>query len=274
MEERSLPRYQQGMPVMSKFEKVCRVKNLHESGGFLLSYDKLQDVTKYPTYPENPPRWDVKWCKNGEVVDRVLDLKDPGSGYWVSGINYIDDEIVKHQVCKYPNVSLKQCQKLGAGSVISIPNMDSSKGAVKAWGIASMSMDGLNWRSLVTSVNATLVEGDKTPLGGVFQGRFNSADEFNGLNEKIIINGQEWEYWQQIPRPYERGDSLNKKGELSGASELYKTKIGGYTLFVLGDLPPQITRNPDWFAKRRVFLRQWVETFKIEPLPTDYKKVP
>lgn len=258
MEERSLPRYQQGVPVMSKFEKVCRVRSTHETGGFLLSFDSLWDVTTYPTNPTNPPRWEPKSCGSDGIVNgRFVDLKytEPQP----LGTYYRNDEAIKYSECESysaPNV----CRKLGERKA----NTDPSKGALKAWGVASIPMDGLNWKSLMVHFNAVIVEGDKMPLG--ITGTFNTYKKDEVIIKKLTIHNREWEHLQGIP-------TLDSLGRLSGAPDLYKTKINNYTLFVRGSYSHEIINNPDWLAKRRAFLLQWVETFKIEPLPANYKKV-
>ena len=264
LEERSLPKYQQGVPVLSKLEKVCRVNGFHEVGNFLLSYDQLWDMTNYPTYPNNPPRWEARWCDNSGVNNvRYVDLKDSGNGYAFPHISYRDDEVIKSSECisySSPNV----CSKLGERKA----NIDPSKGALKAWPLIGISMDGLNWKSLMVNFSAVIVEGDKMPLGGIYSGVFNKYNEDRQIIEKLNINNREWEHFTYKPFV----DPTRQDGRLAGTAELYKTKIGNHTLFVKAGYAHQITNNPDWLAKRRVFLLQWVETFKIEPLPADYKK--
>lgn len=258
MEESSLPRYQQGVPVISKFEKVCRVRSAHEIGGFLLSFDSLWDVTTYPTNPTSPPRWEPKSCGiDGIVNGRFVDLKytEPQP----LGTYYRNDEAIKFSECisySAPNV----CSKLGERK----PNTDPNKGALKAWGIASIPMDGLNWKSLMVHFDAVVVEGDKMPLGTT--GTFNNYKRDEVIIEKLTIHNRAWEHLQGIP-------TLDSFGRLSGAPDLYKTKINNYTLFIRGSYSHQIINQPYWLAKRRAFLREWVETFKIEPLPADYKKI-
>lgn len=254
MEERSLPRYQPDVPVMTQFQTVCRAGLIHEPGNFLLTYDWLWDVTEYPTYPNNPPRWESAWCRS---LDQKAKITDP--------INYHKMTYIK--ACKYPHIPLEKCH---ATSVIQVPNTGPERGAVNAWPVASMSMDGRNWKSKMIYFHATIVEGDKTPLGGSYRGRFNLDDQDAELIEKISINGREWEHWQHSNSAI--GDTTMY---INTPADLYKTKIGNYSVMVLANFNWPVYGNAEWVAKRRAFLREWINTFKIEPLPADYvKKTP
>lgn len=264
MEELSLPRFQQGTPVMSNIVKVCwRVTNF-EPGNFKISRDMLWDKTVYPTPPQHPPRYEDSWCEGGEDVSRTIDVNKPLQSMQEANTGYRNDEVIKYAECESystPNV----CSKLGERK----PNTDPSKGALKAWPMETVNMDGLNWKAKMVHFDAVVVEGDKMPLGGTYSGVFNDDKGMKLIEkEKLNIDKREWEHF--IYKPYV--DPTRQDGRLTGTSELYKTKIGNHTLFVKAGYAHQITNNPDWLAKRRAFLRQWVETFKIEPLPADYKK--
>jgi hypothetical protein len=264
LEERSLPRYQQGVPVMSNIASTCKRFDLFEPGDFKLSYDRLEDLTVYPTSPQYPPRFDSKYCINGGLKTSFVDLSEAEKPKNSMNIAYRNDEVIKYAECisySAPNA----CRKFGERK----PNTDPSKGALKAWPLVTVNMDGLNWKSLMVHFNAVVVEGDKLPLGGTYSGVFNDDKGMKLIEkEKLNIDKREWEHF--IYKPYL--DPTRQDGRLTGTAELYKTKIGNYTLFVKAGYAHQITNNPDWLAKRRAFLRQWVETFKIEPLPADYKK--
>lgn len=264
MEELSLPRFQQGTPVMSNIVKVCRFVTNFEPGNFKISRDMLWDRTVYPTPPQHPPRYEDSWCENGEDIVRYVDVNKPLRSMQEANTGYRDDEVIRYSECisySSPNV----CSKLGERK----PNTDPNKGALKAWPMETVNMDGLNWKAKMVHFNVVVVEGDKMPLGGAYQGAFNEYNENRQTREKLTINNREWEHFTyKLFVDYTRQD-----GRLAGTAELYKTKIGNHTLFVKAGYAHQITNNPDWLAKRRAFLRQWVETFKIEPLPVDYKKI-
>jgi len=260
MEERSLLRYQQGVPAMSQFETVCRAGLFFEPGDFLLTYDRLWDVTVYPTYPQYLRKWDPKWCAPLEQKEKFIDP-----------INH--HPMTYTEACKYPKLSLEDCRELR--QIIKVPNTDPKKGAVNAWPAGSISMDGLNWKSLMIYFDVVIVEGDKTPLAAAFRGNFNPGDTLAKLVDKVMINGQEWENWQRGPVVVRQDTDLEKIGELTSANDLYKAKFGNYTVMVLATYIYPITNIPGWIEKRRQFLREWVNTFKIEPLPKWYvKKTP
>ena len=251
MEELSLPRFQQGTPVMSNIVKVCRHVTNFEPGNFKISRDMLWDRTVYPTPPQHPPRYEDSWCKGGEDVSHTIDVNKPLQSMQEANTGYRDDEVIKYSECisySAPNV----CSKLGERK----PNTDPSKGALKAWPMETVNMDGLNWKAKMVHFDAVVVEGDKMPLG--ITGTFNTYKKDEVIIKKLTIHNREWEHLQGIP-------TLDSLGRLSGAPDLYKTKINNYTLFIRGSYSHEIINNPDWLAKRRAFLRQWVETFKIEP---------
>lgn len=96
MEERSLPRYQQGVPVMSNIVSTCKRVDLFEPGNFKLSYDRLEDLTVYPTPPQYPPRFESKYCINGERKILHVDAKEPLSSEQKANTGYRNDEVIKY----------------------------------------------------------------------------------------------------------------------------------------------------------------------------------
>lgn len=231
LEEASLPLYQKGTPVMSTIRVVCRRVSVSEAGRFQVSYDLLWDLTDYPTTPD-PIRYETSWCTNGVQVFHQTEQNK----------NY-----------KYENSSLDG------------GNKDPQKGAVNTWQMARTNMDGLNARSTLIQFGSAVVEGERYPLGG-------GVDAF-GLPyydvvpyepESIFVaNGLQWhkKTWREIFLGSD--NSRREPGELM---EVYQAKVGNYSVLVYGKFTKPIVEHPDWLAERRAFLRQWVETFKVEPI--------
>lgn len=150
-----------------------------------------------------------------------------------------------------------------------IPNIDPEKGAVYVWktyaGITRL--DGLIFYQLV------LYEGDKPPLGSWTEVLSSPNQSLFVEHKKLMIHGQEWDFVST--QPHEPVDSniwgvSIKAGEIANVMDFYRAKVGNHTILVYGYFPGPIPHFPEWFNPRRALLREWVETFKIMPLPADY----
>lgn len=113
IEEMSLPRYQKGTPVMSDMKVMCRAQVIvkpekdrhmvdehtgsayflpqnakerptadytHPPLDFMVTYDRIWDVTVYPTPPHTPPKYPQQLCQNG-VSTQVITSPGIGSLY-------------------------------------------------------------------------------------------------------------------------------------------------------------------------------------------------
>lgn len=245
-EERSLPRYQQGTPVMSAIEVKCRGITMFEPGDFKLSYNVLWDVTIYPTFPQIPPSYPPQLCINGESISTIIDPI--------------------HHNPQITEPSYNGFKKPG-------PNLDPLKGAVNAWGGDHLTLDGLNWKSNLIYFGIFIFEGDKLPLGGMLRG-WTGVD---GVFEKeiIIVNDKKWEHLgikTTFSDEKSRGGITYTAGDISELLDIYKTKVGKYTVLVYGTFSSVVAKQPEWLKQRRDFLRQWVNSFKTEPLPPGYIK--
>lgn len=232
LEEASLPLYQKGTPVMSTIQVVCRRVQINDAGRFQVSYDQLWDVTHYPTYPDTPPRYEPSWCPDGV---------------------YINHQTGKNKNYKENNSSLDG------------GNKDPLKGAVNTWDMTQVDIDGLNWKNTLIRFGAAVVEGGRYPLGGGFDIFGSPHYEMVPYepDSTFVANGLQWQKktWREIFLG--RDKNLRNPADLM---EVYQAKVGNYSVLVYGKFDKSIVEHPDWFAKRRAFLRQWVETFKIEPI--------
>lgn len=231
LEEASLPRYAKGTPVMSTIKVVCRRISKNDAGRFQVSYDLLWDVTNYPTTPD-PIRYESSWCTNGvQVFGQTEQNKN--------------DEY--------------------NGSSLDGRNKDPQRGAVNTWQMAITNMDGLNARSTLIQFGSAVVEGERYPLGGGFDGFGLPYYEVVPYepDSTFVANGLQWrkKTWREIFLG--RDKNLRKPTDLM---EVYQTKVGNYSVLVYGKFDKSIVEHPDWLEKRRAFLRQWVETFKVEPI--------
>lgn len=232
LEEVSLPLYQKGTPVMSHTQVVCRRVQINDAGRFQVSYDQLWDVTHYPSYPDTPPRYEPSWCTDGV---------------------YINHQTEKNKNYKENNSSLDG------------GNKDPLKGAVNTWDMTQIDIDGLNWKTTLIRLGAAVVEGERYPLGGGFD---SFASEYVKMipcepDNTFVANGLQWHKrtWRRIFL-----GSGSRLDEPTGIMEVYQAKVGNYSVLVYGKFNKSIVEQPDWLAKRRAFLRQWVETFKVEPI--------
>jgi hypothetical protein len=277
IEEMSLPRYQKGTPVMSDMKVMCRAQVIvkpekdrhmvdertgsayflpqnakerpatdytHPSLDFMVTYDRIWDVTVYPTSPNTPPKYPQQLCQNGTSTQVIT---SPGIG---SLYTQLEPEYKGGEILRY--------------------NLDPSKGAVRVWSLPRVSMDGLNYRATMVGFRPMIIEGDKLPTWSNFKEFTNPHTQ----KEFVTINGREWQHMtlQVISGKDVPPREDFKAGESSSVDELYITKIGNYMFAVVawysGDLA---THAPDWLAKRQEFLRHWLESFKFEPIPPNVK---
>jgi hypothetical protein len=232
LEEASLPLYQKGTPMMSTIKVVCRRISKNDMGRFQVSYDHLWDVTHYPTYPDTPPRYELSWCTDGVQVF--------------------------HQTEQNKNHNYN-------GSSLDGGNKDPQKGAVNTWQMAVINMDGLNYRNTLIQFGAAVVEGERYPLGTGFAAfglPYYDVVPYEP-DSTFVANGLQWQRktWREIFL-----GNGKRADEPTGLMEVYQAKVGNYSVLVYGKFTKPIVEHPDWLEKRRAFLRQWVETFKVEPI--------
>jgi hypothetical protein len=231
-EESYLPRYAKGTPVMSTIQVVCQRVEINDAGHFQVSYDHLWDVTHYPTHPDTPPRYEPSWCTNGLEI--------------------------RHQTEKNKNYNYGSSSLDGG-------NKDPQKGAVNTWQMATVDIDGLNWKSNMIQLGSAVVEGERYPLGGGFDIFGSPHYEMVPYEPEstFVANGLQWH--KKTWREFFLGRDKNLRNP-TDIMEVYQAKVGSYSVLVYGKFNKSIVEHPDWFAKRRAFLRQWVETFKVEPI--------
>lgn len=217
----------------------------HPPLDFMVTYDRIWDVTVYPTPPHTPPKYPQQLCQNG-ISTQVI--TSPGIG---SLFTQLEPEY------KY-DVRLRY-------------NLDPSKGAVRVWRLPNVSMDGLNYRATMVGFIPMIIEGDKLPTGSNFRNGIFTTNPHT-KKEVININGREW---QRMTHQVISGKDVPeregfKAGESSTVNELYTTKVGNYIFAVVAIYTADLaTHAPDWLAKRQEFLRHWLESFKFEPIPPD-----
>lgn len=275
IEEMSLPRYQTGTPVMSDIKVMCRAQvivkpdkdrhmvdertgsayflpqnakekpateYIHPPLDFMVTYDRIWDVTVYPTSPRIPPKYPQQLCQNGTST-QVITNHGIGTLYTQRDPEYTGDMSLRY-------------------------NLNPSKGAVRVWSLPSVSMDGLNYRATMVGFRPIIIEGEKLPTSSNF--RIYTTNNPNIQKETVTINGREWQHMslqvisgKDVP---ERKDF--KAGTSSSVHELYVTKVGNYMFAMVawysGDLA---TNAPTWLTQRQEFLRHWLESFKFEPVP-------
>jgi hypothetical protein len=266
------------------------------------AYRQLEDSYR-PTKQVNPMsdnllRWDCGRdivfesgginIHNAELVrpDDNCSKKTPA---WVVGENFknklwhrsdLPGETHLIAVCKNPDKSYLDCLNQG-GYLLHLPNTDPNLAAVNVWEISHVSLDGVLSANKVTNeykserihYSMYIVEGHKLPLGGMFYRRFPPGymdDPTYGTVQSTFTTatGLKWKHARvnNYPKP---GDT----SQLYGQSEIYQADIGNYSILVMGTYEHPVYQYPDWLTKRQAFLREWLESFKIEPLPADYKKV-
>jgi hypothetical protein len=249
LEERSLPRYQKGTPIMSKMEVVCRAqvivqpKDEHPPLDFMVTYDRIWDVTVYPTYPKTPRKYPKeKWCKNG-ISTQIITNTGIGGLYTKLEPEYKYDTRNRY-------------------------NLDPSKGAVRVWRLPRVQIDGLNYLATMVTFVPMIVEGDKLPTNSWF-----SRDKFTSdphtKKETIFINGREWQYmvWQIVDNIDISEQGGPKTRDSSTVDELYTTQIGDYLFVMVGSYSSDLaTHAPDWVVQRQLYLRHWLASFKFEPI--------
>ncbi|MFL9711309.1 hypothetical protein [Methylobacillus sp. Pita1] len=150
-----------------------------------------------------------------------------------------------------------------------IPNLDPEKGAVYVWKTyaGKERVDGTIAYRLI------IYKGSKFPLGGDLTRYGDKLTYSYNSHEKLMIHGQEWEFVSFQPRlsPYNKAREAElKAGSVTDAMDFYMTRVGDYSLLVYGRFPDSVVHYPEWFNPRRALLREWVETFKIMPVPDGY----
>lgn len=266
------------------------------------AYRKLEDSYSRPTKQVSPMSDNLKWdCERsivfepGNFIVKRAGLVMPSDDCskktppWVLGENLRNKQWARPDLpgkthltdaCpKYPKISLEACIKFG--DAIKAPNTDPSLGAVNVWEISKTSLDGILSSNKVTNEYKSerikyemyIVEGHKLPLGGMFIGRFPQGymdDPTKRTVKSSFTNthGLKWQHarFNNQPKP---SDQL---GWLYDQTEMYQADVGNYSILIFAIYQDPVFKYPDWLAKRQAFLRQWIETFKIEPLPADYKK--
>lgn len=248
IEEMSLPRYQKGMPVMSEMEVVCRAQVIvepeddHPPLDFMVTYDRIWDVTVYPTHPKIPRKYPKeKWCKNG-VSTQVITHTGIGSIF-----TKLEPESKYDIRRRY--------------------NLDPSKGAVRLWRLPRVEIDGLNYRATMVSFYPMIIKGHKLPTGSNFRlGKFTTSPQTT--KEFITINGRTWKYHKHefiVGRDIPEHNGY--KAGYTSFDELYTTQIGDYTFAMVAGYDDDLATNaPAWLNKRRAFLREWLETFEFVPI--------
>ena len=263
------------------------------------AYRKLEDSYSRPTKQVSPMSDNLKWdCERsiifepGNFMVKRAGLVMPSDNCskkippWVLGENLRNKQwhrpdlagnVHLIRVCKNPKIPLENCLHL---DMIKVPNTDPNIGAVNVWEISKVSLDGVrleNGTDLRGShrikYEMYIVEGHKLPLGGMFIGRFPQGymdDPTNRTVKSSFTNthGLKWQHarFNNQPKP---SDQL---GWLYDQTEMYQADVGNYSIIIFAIYQDPVFKYPDWLAKRQEFLRQWIETFKIEPLPADYKK--
>lgn len=266
------------------------------------AYRKLEDTYSRPTKQVSPMSDNLKWdCKRNIVFEpgnfeilyaglvNANEFCEKKSPPWVLGENLRNKQWHRPDLAgnvnltdacpKYPKISLEDCKKLGYS--IKAPNTDPSIGAVNVWELTKNSLDGILSVNKVTNEYKSerikyamyIVEGHKLPLGGNFLGRFPQGymdDPTNRTVKSSFTNthGLKWQHarFNNQPKP------IDDPYWLYDQTEMYQADVGNYSILIYGIYEDPVFKYPDWLAKRQAFLRQWIETFKVEPLPTYYKK--
>lgn len=180
------------------------------------------------------------------------------------------------EACNYPKIPIRDCQNVG-GYILHVPNTDPNLGAVNVWDDGGYSLDGVLSANKITNEYKSerihyamyIVEGHKLPIGGMFSRLPDYMDDPTYPTVKSAFTtatGLKWKHARvnNYPKP---GDTSH----LYGQSEIYQADVGNYSILVQGIYDHPVYQYPDWLAKRQAFLREWIESFKIEPLPADYK---
>lgn len=254
VEEKSLPHYQKGTPVMSDMEVVCRAQVIvepedeHPPLNFMVTYDRIWDVTVYPTHPKFPRKYPKeKWCKNG-VSTQVIKRTGIGTLY-------------------------TKLEPEGRYDIRRRYNKDPSKGAVRVWTLPRVEIDGLNAHATLVTFLPMIIKGHKLPTYSWFSdGKFTTSPYVT--IEPIEINGRTWQYHKYefiVGRDIPEHNGY-KAGHTS-FNELYTTQIGNYTFAMVAGYNDGLATNaPAWLNSRRLFLREWLETFEFVPINQEVEK--
>jgi hypothetical protein len=288
--------------ILSRYFLVLMMTSIAMTGCFNeQAYRKLEDSYSRPTKQVSPMSSNVRWaCESNMLFEpakikiiyasmrRVAGTctKEPFSfdvGENLRNKQWFRPDLPGNthltEICKYPKIPIKDCQPT---DTLKVPNTDPNKGAVNVWQVSSVSLDGVLSENKVTNLRGSerihyamyIVEGHKLPLGGMFRGRF-SQDYMDNQNKRTVkstfttANGLEWEHARYNRRPKES----DQPNWLYDQTEMYQADVGNYSILIYGIYNDPVYKYPDWLAKRQAFLREWIETFKIEPLPAGYKKV-
>jgi hypothetical protein len=247
------PRHQTGTPVMSELEVVCRnrviinPKDEHPSLDFMVLYDRLWDVTVYPNYPRYPQPYPEQLCQNG-FSTQVITNTGMGSLYTQLEPEHESDTSIRH-------------------------NMDPNHGAVRVWSLPFLEIDGLNSLATMVSFYPMIIKGHKLPTGSNFRlGKFSTSPYHT--KKTIKINGRSW-----VHHEYEFivGRDIPEHGRYKAGDtsfhELYTTQIGDYMFAMLAGYDDGLATNaPAWLNSRRLFLREWLETFEFVPINQEVEK--
>jgi len=247
IEEKSLPRYQKGTPVMSDMKIMCRAqvivepKDEHPSLDFMVVYDDIWDVTVYPTAPKFPRKYNPKWCQNG-VSTQVITHTGIGSLYTKLEPEYKYDIRRRY-------------------------NLDPSKGAVRVWTLPRVEIDGLNYRATMVTFLPMIIKGHMLPTYSWFSdAKFTTNPHTR--KEVITLNGRTWQYYKY---EFIVGRDIPEHGGYKAGhtsfDELYTTTIGDYMFAMVAGYDDDLATNaPAWLNQRRAFLREWLESFEFVPI--------
>lgn len=168
------------------------------------------------------------------------------------------------EVCKYPKIPLEKCWELDK---LKVPNTDPSIGAVNVWEITKTSLDGVLSANGVTNEDKSqrihyemyIVERHKLLFGGMFYQQFSQGymDDPKIITVKSSFtnaNGLKWQHarFNNQPKPSDSPYWLYDQ------TEMYQANVGNYSILVFAIYADPVYKYPDWLAKRRAFLRQWI----------------
>jgi hypothetical protein len=219
----------QPRPLGSEVIVTCRVTEAFDGAPFQVSYDRLRDVTRYPSHGLfSFPDDEQEWCRTGIRPSAVTRDRH-------RSIDLADN------------------------------NTDPSKGAVENWDLGGVGMDGASPMGPYITFRVDLIKGERLPLGGAFNVFHLKQFRMELLEpaKAFSAHGLQWRVhtWQEL---WWGGGRPN--GTLSGVLEIYQARIGDYSLLIYGTFNPEVVANPHWFAARRALLRAWVESFRAEPV--------
>jgi hypothetical protein len=245
--EEMSPRHQKGTPVMSDVQVVCRARVIvnpedeHPPLDFMVEYDRLWDVTVYPNYPKKRQPYPEQLCKQGFSTQII-------SNTGIGGL-----------YTKLPNES-----KYDTSASY---NMDPDKGAVRVWELPFIEIDGLNYIATMVSFYPMIIKGHKLPTGSNFSRGIFTTSPYT-TTELISIKGRAWKYYKhEFVVGRDVPEHSGYKAGHTSFEELYTTQIGNYTFAMVASYDDGLATNaPVWLNSRRLFLREWLETFEFVPI--------